>query len=457
VSKDIVDILYSSKDILSSMIDSIKNNTNSNYDNEIKQIKEKIFQIVESPAEEESNPKNTNSNKNDISKNVKREIKVDETIRVSVKKINELINMSTETNIAFLRLINLIRNKLNIDEQYLLEELYKMIINIQEESIKIRMRELDVILSKFKRIVRDMAKSKSKEVNLKIEGGEIEVDKTVLEKIEDPLKHMIRNSIDHGIETPEEREKLGKPKEGTILIKTYHYNGQVRIEISDDGGGLDKNKILKKAIEKGMIDKDTKLPEKQIYDLIFEPGFSTADKVSDISGRGVGMDVVKRNIGSIYGNINIKTKKNIGTTFVIDIPLTLSIVDGVYVKINGNVFALSNREVIEFIHLSNLKIMKSKSAHDSIKYLNKIIFLFDMTEFLNLDKNGNCKFVAIVKGNENIFGIYIDEPLESNQIVIKSVEKNYKKIDGILGSTIYKDGTLAPILDIRSIERKLII
>jgi two-component system chemotaxis sensor kinase CheA len=266
---------------------------------------------------------------------------------------------------------------------------------------------------------------------------------------------MIRNSVDHGIESPKEREALGKPREGTISIKTYHHNGQVRIEVSDDGRGLNKEKILKKAIEKGLVQKNSKLSERQIYELIFEPGFSTAESVSEISGRGVGMDVVKRNISSIYGNIIIKSKENVGTTFIIDIPLTLSIVDGVYVKIAGDVFALSNREVIEFIPLSDIKVMKSQKAYDSIKYLDRIIFLFDISNFLNIKNTKSYKFISIVRSNENIFGIYIDEPLESNQMVIKSVEKNYKKIDGILGSTIYKNGTLAPILDIRSIERKL--
>ncbi len=459
ISKEIMDILYSSKDLLSSMINALKENKDIDYKNEAKEIEEKILKIIEKNAEkpDENVTLNKDNPKKITNPGRKVKIKVDESIRIPVKKISNLINMSTETNVAFLRLSNLIKNKLTIDEQYLLEELYKMIIKIQEESIKIRMRELDFILSKFKRIVRDMAKSKNKEVNLKIEGGEVEVDKTILEKMEDPLKHMIRNSIDHGIEFPEEREALGKPREGTISIKTYHHNGQVRIEVSDDGRGLDKDKILNKAIEKGLIQKDSRLSESQIYDLIFEPGFSTADEVSEISGRGVGMDVVKRNISSIYGNINIQSKKNIGTTFIIDIPLTLSIVDGVYVRISENVFALSNREVIEFIPLSDIRIMKSQKTYDSIKYLNRIIFIFDISNFLNTkNDNKNYKFISIVRGNENVFGIYIDEPLESTQMVIKSVEKNYKKIDGILGSTVYKNGTLAPILDIRSIEKKLI-
>ncbi len=456
INQDIIDILYSSKDVLSSMILSLKENSKNTYEKEIKTIEAEIEDILKNPQEiEKTKPKI-----NEI-KNPKNEIKdttktiINETIRVNVNKINSLINFSTETNITYLKLFNTIKDKLTIDEQYMFDELHKMIIGIQEESIRVRMRELDVVLSKFKRIVRDLARSKNKEVVLAIEGGDIELDKTVLEKIEDPLKHMIRNSIDHGIEYPEEREKLGKPREGVISLKAYYFNGQVRIIISDDGRGLDKDKILKKAKEKSIIKDDSKLSDEEIYNLIFIPGFSTSDEVTDISGRGVGMDVVNKNISAIYGSIKIKSEKGKGTDFIIDIPLTLSIMDGVYVKIKSNIFAISNKDAEEFVLIDDVKKMKSNRLEDTILYKGEILPVFDLAEYLNVENRRNTyKFIAVINTDKK-FGIYIDEPLGSDQMIIKSVEKNYKRVNGILGTTIYKDGTLAPILDMRIIIKFL--
>jgi two-component system chemotaxis sensor kinase CheA len=215
---------------------------------------------------------------------------------------------------------------------------------------------------RFNRLVRDLAKEEEKEIDLVIEGKETELDKTVIEEIADPLKHMIRNSVDHGIESPEEREAAGKPREGTIKLNAYHKEGKVIIEVSDDGGGLDKDEILAKAVEKEIIEPEEDLTESEIYNLIFEPGFSTTEEVTDVSGRGVGMDVVKSNIEKLRGTANITSTRGEGTTFELKLPLTLAIIDGMKVEISGDYFIIPLNSIVEFLQPAedDLKTVEGK-------------------------------------------------------------------------------------------------
>ncbi len=458
INQDIMNILYTSKDLLSSMIKSLLDE-NVDYENDIEMLERKISNIIENDSKSTAK---IDTAKRTIKPLINMAVKPanhfkrpSESIRTPIRKINRIINLSMEMHLKYLNILNTIKGDLSIDKQYMLDEFQKMIELIQGESIKIRMQELNTVLSKFQRIVRDIAKSKNKEVAFEIEGGEIEIDRAILEKIEDPLKHMIRNSIDHGIEDPETRIELGKSREGKVSVKSYYANGLVRIEISDDGRGLDKEKILQKAVSNGLINEDDVLSDEEIYELIFSPGLSTAEEISEISGRGVGMDVVKRNISSIYGSIKIKTQKNKGTTFIIDIPLTLSIINGTYVKIKGELFVVPNRETVEFIEIKNINIYSSNSRKSAL-YNGELIPAIDVAKYLGVQNNKKTyRFVAIVLIENKNYALYIDMPLESDQMVIKSIEKNYKIINGILGTSIYKDGTLAPILDVRSIIKSI--
>ena len=325
--------------------------------------------------------------------------------------------------------------------------------------MKIRMMPISFAFSRFPRLVRDLGGQLGKKVVLETIGEQTELDKTVMEKINDPLVHLVRNSMDHGLETTEQRIAAGKCEEGTITLNAYHQGGNIVIEVADDGAGLNEDRILKKAIEKGLVPENNSLTPEEIHNLIFLPGFSTAEAVSDISGRGVGMDVVRRNIQALNGSIEVKSQRNVGSTFIIRLPLTLAILDGQLVKVCEETYIFPLVSIVESIqiHRSSLNhvmgsqyVMQLRDEYIPIVRLDKIFGLREEKDVVDE------MMLVVVEGDNEKIGIVVDDLLGQQQVVIKSLEQNYQKVSGISGATILGDGTVALIIDISSIGKNIV-
>ncbi len=287
-------------------------------------------------------------------------------------------------------------------------------------------------------------------------GEGTEMDKTVMEKIGDPLVHLVRNSIDHGIEMPDDRKAAGKPSTGLLHLNAYHKGGNIMIEISDDGGGLNREKIAKKAKDRGLIKEDELLSEEQINDLIFLPGFSTAEIVSDVSGRGVGMDVVKRNIHDLGGKIEVVSKEGKGTSFVIRLPLTLAILDGQLVSAGDQIYIVPLVSIIESLQISEKNMSLIAGKAEVYKVRDEYIPIIRLYEVFNIPpKNTDLDggLLVVVEGDGKKAGILVDDLLDQQQVVIKSLETNFKRVEGVSGATILGDGTVALIMDVSSLIR----
>ncbi|MGM0369205.1 MAG: chemotaxis protein CheA [Bacillota bacterium] len=379
------------------------------------------------------------------------------TIKVDADKLENLMNSMSELVISQAKVREQVVNKSNSSNMELLnslDEVDKRIRSLQEDVMKTRMVPVGNTFMRFNRLVRDLAKEEEKEINLVIEGKETELDKTVIEEIADPLKHMIRNSVDHGIESPEEREAAGKPREGTIKLNAYHKQGKVIIEVSDDGGGLDKDEILAKAVEREIIEPEADLTESEIYNLIFEPGFSTTEEVTDVSGRGVGMDVVKSNIEKLRGTVKITSTKGEGTTFELKLPLTLAIIDGMKVEISGDYFIIPLNSIVEFLQPAEDDLKTVEGKGELVKIRNEYITLTRAYDILGLEANitdPTEALVIVVQNEGEKICLLVDQILGQQQAVIKSLEDNYTYVEGMSGAAILGDGNVAMILDIATI------
>lgn len=376
-------------------------------------------------------------------------------IRVSTEKVDEIINIVGELVITQAILKQVINNKESLSEDMKLKECLSQftqnIRELQERAMVMRMLPVSNVFNRFPRMVRDIAQSLGKKIELKITGENTELDKTVMEKIGDPLVHLVRNSIDHGIEPTLVRLERNKPEVGTLELVAYHQGSAIIIDIIDDGNGLNTAKIREKAVEKGLINEDQSLTDDEIHSLIFLPGFSTADQVTDISGRGVGMDVVKKNIQAVGGSISVYSTPGLGSRFSIKLPLTLSIIDGQILTVSGQTFIFPISSIVEIIQIKLHNV--SKVAEDSEVYFlrSKYIPMIHLTSVFELVCNTNSlegKFLVIVEVNHAYFGIVIDELLGQQQIVIKSIEQNFQHVEGIAGATVLGDGTVALIIDV---------
>jgi two-component system chemotaxis sensor kinase CheA len=321
---------------------------------------------------------------------------------------------------------------------------------LQESVMRIRMLPISFSFSRFPRLVHDLSTQLGKKVNLVLSGEQTELDKTVLEKISDPLVHLVRNALDHGIEMPAERVAQGKPETGTLRLHAFHQSGNIMIQIKDDGAGFNVDKIRSKAIEKRLIGADETLTDEQIYEFIFHPGFSTAIQVSDLSGRGVGMDVVRRNIRSLGGSIDVYSRNGQGTTFTIRLPLTLAILDGQLIRVGQQIYILSLLSIVESLRVNKKYVNELAGQAEVYKLRDEyipILRLYDLfeieTDLTNLEQG----LLVIVEGDGQKLGLFVDELLSQQQIVIKSLETNYKQIQGISGATILGNGEVALILD----------
>lgn len=381
-------------------------------------------------------------------------------IRVDIQKIDTLINMVGELVITQ-SMLGMLGEDFDMSRVERLRDgltqLERHTRELQESVMQIRMLPISFTFSRFPRLVHDLSTKMNKKIELKMTGENTEVDKTVIEKIGDPLVHLVRNSLDHGIESPEDRVAAGKPETGTVELNAFHRGGNIIIEIRDDGKGLDKDKLLDKAIERGLVTEDAHLTDQQIFELIFAAGFSTADVVSDVSGRGVGMDVVRRNINELGGNIEIESEAGKGSAFIIRLPLTLAILDGQTVAVGDETYIVPLVSIVESIQIRpemiNLVAGKGETFKLRDEYL-PIVRLHQAFGVVGVKAEDLTEgLLVVVEGEGRRCGLFVDDLLGQQQVVIKSLEANYGKVDGVSGATILGDGSVALILDIPGLIR----
>lgn len=331
-------------------------------------------------------------------------------------------------------------------------ELSRNIREIQEAVMSMRMLPMSFAFNRFPRVVRDLASKLEKQVELVIEGGNTEIDKGLIEKLVDPLTHLVRNSVDHGIELPAIRKANGKPEKGKVTLKAEQRGGSIIISIVDDGAGLNRDKLLSKAIENGVEAHDG-MTDSQVWNLIFAAGFSTAEKVTDVSGRGVGMDVVRRNIESIGGGVEIASETGQGSSINIRLPLTLAILDGMCVSTGDQVFIISLTNIVESIQPDATQV--KRLANDELLWVRETYWpIVSLKQYMNIDEgetDATQAVVVLIETSSKRFGLLVDALVGQQQVVIKSLEQHYKRVPGVAGATIMGDGSVALILDVESL------
>lgn len=371
-------------------------------------------------------------------------------IRVEAQKLDHLINLVGELIIAGAG-ANIIAQRCGVGE--LMESvsaISRLVDEVRDSSLNLRMVQIGATFNRFSRVVRDVSRELKKEINLEIKGAETELDKTVVEKIGDPLTHLIRNAMDHGIELPDVRLSQGKSIVGTVCLNAYHDSGNIVIEVSDEGGGLNKIKIHEKAIAKGLVAADQNLSDQEIYQLIFEPGFSTAEQVTNLSGRGVGMDVVRRNIEELRGTIEVDSVYGVGSVFRIRLPLTLAIIDGFLVNVSGISYVIPLEMVVECIEMND-KFHKI-NGNDESNYMNlrgEVLPCLRLKElFKNSGRSVRRENVVVVQYGCHRAGLVVDELLGEFHAVIKPQGRIFSKTQGVAGFTILGGGEVAMVLDV---------
>ncbi|TKB61183.1 MAG: chemotaxis protein CheA [Nitrospira sp.] len=378
-------------------------------------------------------------------------------IRVDTDKIDKLINLVGELVITQSMLSDLGARFEMSHMPVLLERMAQLERNtreIQERVMGIRMLPIGTAFSRFPRLVRDLSAKAGKKIQLVLSGEETELDKTVIESISDPLTHLVRNSADHGLEPPEERLDNNKQEIGTIRLNAFHEGGNICITVEDDGRGLNRDKILAKAVKQGLIGENEKLSDEQIWLLIFKPGFSTAEKVTDVSGRGVGMDVVKRNIEGLGGTVSIKTKPGHGTIFILKLPLTLAIIEGMTVRVGKETYIVPLLSILESIQPKpgGVKTVVGKGELIDVRgtYL-PVVRMYEIFASQPEITDPTKAILLILETEGERVAVMVDEILGQQQVVIKSMEQNFRKVEGIAGATILGDGTVGFILDVRGL------
>ncbi len=316
--------------------------------------------------------------------------------------------------------------------------------------MSIRMMPISVVFSRFPRVVRDLSQKLGKHVELKTIGETTEMDKSLVERITDPLTHLVRNSLDHGLETPDKRVAAGKSETGTITLSAYHQSGNIVIEVGDDGAGLNRARILAKAKERGMAVSDT-MTDQEVWQLIMEPGFSTADQVTEVSGRGVGMDVVKKNISAMGGRIELESMSGVGTRITVRLPLTLAILDGMSVGVGPETYIIPLGYVMESMQPER-GMMKSVSGVERLiqvrgEYL-PVVCLHEVFRIQGAITDWQKGIMVVLEADGQSAALFIDQLIGQHQVVIKSLEANYKRVPGVAGATIMGDGRVALILDV---------
>ncbi|MCL4556122.1 MAG: chemotaxis protein CheA [Gammaproteobacteria bacterium] len=389
--------------------------------------------------------------------------KQESSIRVSISKIDQMVDMVGELVIAqsMLSRFGLLADQLNAPWA---DELKEGLVDIerhtramQESVMSIRMMPISFAFNRMPRIVHDVSAKLEKDIELVMEGENTEVDKTVLEKLTDPLVHIIRNSVDHGIEKPDVREAKGKARKGTVRLSAFHAGGNIVIQIKDDGAGIRLDKVRQKAIDAGILTEHQVITEKENIDLIFHAGFSTADEVTDISGRGVGMDVVRRNIRELGGTIEVQTEQNLGSIFTIRLPLTLAILDGQLAKVGDETYIFPLASIVESVLPAEDNIKSVKGTY-LYRLRDVYIPIVRLNTFFNrpVGKTELTQgLLVVVENGDKRFGVFVDSLESQQQVVIKSLDTNYRKVNGISGATIMGDGRVAMILDLTELSHEV--
>jgi two-component system chemotaxis sensor kinase CheA len=386
----------------------------------------------------------------------------DTSLRVDVRLLDQLMNLVGELVLSRNQILQHSRNQKDQGFLNASQRLNLITTELQEGVMKTRMQQISNVWSKFPRVVRDLSKQLNKQVRLEMEGKETELDKTIIEAIKDPLTHIIRNSVDHGIEMPNVREKNGKHPEGVVTLRAFHEGGQVIIEIADDGAGLKTERIKQKALEKGVVSADQirNWSTQEIHRIIFMPGFSTAEAVTNVSGRGVGMDVVRSNIERIGGQVDISSDEGKGSTIRIKIPLTLAIIPALTVSCSGERFAIPQVVLVELVRVDadNRKLVEQIAGAYFYRLRGNLLPLLSLSGQLGL---GGCAFedpvgfiFAVVKADEQSFGIVVDEVHDTEEIVVKPLGKQLKNLSVFAGATVMGDGSVALILDVLGLAKR---
>lgn len=380
---------------------------------------------------------------------------VQPTIRVDLDRVDRLINLVGELVINQAMLTQRVLHSSHVRDREVtssLEELERLTREIQESVMAIRAQPVRPLFQRMSRIVREVADATGKDVRLRTEGESTEVDKTVVELLADPLTHMIRNAVDHGLESPEQRTAAGKPPEGSVRLAAAHRSGRVIIEVSDDGAGINRPRVLQKAIANGLVSPDAQLSDAEIDNLLFLPGFSTAQSVSNISGRGVGMDVVKRSIQALGGRISIASTPGQGSTFTLSLPLTLAVLDGIVVSVDEQTYVIPLTAIVETVKHEPSRIHHVGEHSFVLRVRDVLVPLIDVGAELGVRppssevRQGVAILIETANGSRS--ALLVDNLQDQRQVVIKSLETNYKRVDGIAAATILGDGRVAMILDV---------
>jgi two-component system chemotaxis sensor kinase CheA len=380
-------------------------------------------------------------------------------IRVSTEKIDELMNTVGELVITQSMLSQLGAKVSGAVAEQLrsgLVQLERNMRELQESVMRVRMLPISFVFSRYPRMVRDLGQRLGKLVDLKISGDQTELDKTVLEKIGDPLMHLVRNCVDHGLEMPEVREAAGKPATGTVHLDAYHKGGSITVEVTDDGGGLNREKILSTARARGFVGENDVLTDGQIAELIFLPGFSTVEETTDISGRGVGMDVVRRNIKELSGTIEVSSEPGRGSRFTITLPLTLAILDGQSVCVGTETYIVPLVTIIESLQLKAGMVNRVAGQGEVFWFRDSYLPVVRLHQLFGVQPRSlqlHDGLIMIVEGEGRRVGLFVDDLLGQQQVVIKSLEANFRRVDGVSGATILGDGAVALILDVPGLIR----
>jgi two-component system chemotaxis sensor kinase CheA len=369
-------------------------------------------------------------------------------VRVPAERLDALVNLVGEMVTVQARLSQSVSSMDHSELLSISEEVERLTAELRDNTMSIRMLPIGTTFSKFKRLVRDLSGELGKSILLVTDGGETELDKTVIERLNDPLVHLIRNCIDHGIELPGVREAAGKPGHGTVQLSAMHSGANVLIRITDDGAGLDTDAIRSNAVERGLMAAETELSEKELFSLIFAPGFSTARQVTSISGRGVGMDVVKRSVDALRGSIDISSQKGIGTTITLKLPLTLAIVDGLLVKVGDGHYVLPLSIVKECVELTRENVAKAHGRHITHVRGGIVPYIRLRERFAINGDSPEVEQIVITESPDGNVGFVVDKVIGEHQTVIKNMGKIYRNVDVISGATILGNGTVALIMDV---------
>jgi two-component system chemotaxis sensor kinase CheA len=377
-----------------------------------------------------------------------------QSIRVSTEKIDALMNLVSEIVIAQSMLSSAQNADTDERTRAAITQMERHVRDLHERVMAIRLLPVSYLFNRFPRMVRDTAAKLGKKVNLEVEGEETELDRTLLEALSDPLTHLIRNAIDHGIEPPEERQQRGKPETGTIRLSAYQSEGRIYIEVRDDGRGINTERVRQKAIQLGWISENDHPSEETLYEFLFQPGFSTAQQVSDLSGRGVGMDVVKRNVESLGGSISVQSKPGEGTRFLLRVPLTLAIMDGLGLTVADEHYIVPLTAVVEAFQYESLQHTALFDQYELVNVRGEFIPLVRLRQFVGLPETDREGLIVVLEQEGEQIALLIDGIAGQQQVVLKSLEENFVRVPGFAGATILGDGRVALILDVSDLIRR---